>query len=107
MNFTSAEVTWEAIPEDYIHGVIQGYSVAYKDQESHEESNVTTENLSSPYSVVLHDLKNFATYCVRVLGYTRKGPGARSDCFIFSTDTNGKVQGLYVLMSHILGVQTL
>ena len=52
-------------------------------------ATVVDENV---YFVVLRDVIPFTWYCIRVLGFTRKGDGPESSCEFILTEEGGKVK---------------
>ena len=68
----SLDVSWDAIPEEQQQGKLLGYHVYYKIQSSAVEQNKTV--VSTQLALKLQDLE-FATYAVRVAGYTAVGVG--------------------------------
>jgi len=68
----SLDVSWDAIPEEKQQGKLLGYHVYYKIKGSAVEQSKTV--VSTQLALKLQDLE-FATYVVRVAGYTAVGVG--------------------------------
>lgn len=82
-------MTWEPIiPTYFVHGILRGYRLVYKqtDDVNGSYSNVTT--LSNDYE--LKELNKFTKYFIKVLAFTSKGDGVHSSPLNISTDEDGK-----------------
>ena len=79
-------VTWLPVPDGYVHGILRGYRVLFKEEGDKYYQNVTTVN----QSLELKGLRKFTNYSVRVLAFTSIGDGNVSDPFTVSTDQDGK-----------------
>lgn len=79
-------VTWFIVPDGYVHGILRGYRVLFKEEGDIYYQNVTTVN----QSLELEGLQKFTNYSVRVLAFTSIGDGNVSDPFTVSTDQDGK-----------------
>lgn len=79
-------VTWLIVPDGYVHGILRGYRVLFKEEGDIYYQNVTTVN----QSLELEGLQKFTNYSVRVLAFTSVGDGNVSDPFTVSTDQDGK-----------------
>lgn len=79
-------VTWLIVPDGYVHGILRGYRVLFKEEGDIYYQNVTTVN----QSLELEGLQKFTNYSVRVLAFTSIGDGNVSDPFTVSTDQDGK-----------------
>ena len=84
-------VTWNKIrPRTVVGGDILGYRVLYTTQEDATRwSRVISgeENTKAE----LKDLKIYTMYCVRVMGYNRRGDGIASLPVCAYTDKDGKI----------------
>ncbi|XP_031571660.1 uncharacterized protein LOC116305827 isoform X3 [Actinia tenebrosa] len=80
---TSITVTWDHIPEDMIHGILQGYTIFYRaiDETSFSEMNVGATDI---YARV-PDLRKYTFYLVSICGRTSKGCGVRSQTVMVRT----------------------
>lgn len=47
---------------------------------------------ANTYVTVLHKVVPFTWYCIRMLGFTRKGEGTESSCIFELTEQGGKIK---------------
>ena len=73
------------MPDGYVHGILRGYRVLFKEEGDIYYQNVTTVN----QSLELEGLQKFTNHSVRVLAFTSIGDGNVSDPFTVSTDQDG------------------
>ena len=85
---TSLKVTWVPVPQEYVHGVLLGYTVVYRvsDSDRSKLHYVSTSNTS----IELTRLNKFTVYSVRVMAFTVIGQGNASDWLLVSTDEDGE-----------------
>lgn len=87
----SLYINWTAIPPDFIHGNLLGYTISYQVINSEDSQiAITIDTGPSEMSKEIEELSIYTTYCVRVAGRTRIGAGNWSDCFNITTDDEGK-----------------
>ena len=87
---TSLFVRWNAIPKEFIHGILRGYKVFYG-KTSEPPSKYKTLTLKTDHlKISLTNLAKFTEYCVKLAGFTRIGDGNKSSCFNVTTDEDGK-----------------
>eukprot|EP00111_Clytia_hemisphaerica_P024641 TCONS_00072631-protein len=67
-------ITWKAIPQNAVNGVLKGYTVQYTDIERSEHYQTTVKGLQAS----LTNLKAFTRYQIRVSAYTKIGLGVAS-----------------------------
>jgi len=83
----SLYINWTAIPPDFIHGNLLGYTISYQVINSEDSQiAITIDTGPSEMSKEIEELSIYTTYCVRVAGRTRIGAGNCSDCFNITTD---------------------
>ena len=90
-------MTWGKVPEGYVHGILQGYSVFYSEMTADKKIsyvNVTTDPENRQLYVT--GLKKFTKYSVKVLAFTRKGDGAVSTDISVLTDEDGNYYSIVV-----------
>ncbi|RMX41265.1 hypothetical protein pdam_00012375, partial [Pocillopora damicornis] len=83
---TALNITWNPVPTGFVHGILRGYRVLYK--ETNKPSAPFTKITVPPRvrKIVLKDLKKFTNYSIMVLAFTIKGDGAQSPTIKVSTD---------------------
>ena len=74
------------MPDGYVHGILRGYRVLFKEEGDIHYQNATTVN----QSLELTGLEKFTNYSVRVIAFTSIGDGNVSAPFTVSTDQDGK-----------------
>ena len=93
---TSIFLSWNPIEEELQHGIILGYSIAYKKENatrrkrrslSFTDNVVLVENI---LAWTLEGLEKFTDYCIQIVGFNSKGDGNSSDIVCVSTDEDGK-----------------
>ena len=75
-------VSWEPVPEGFVHGILLGYRIFYTltsiaGEDVRRPTVNTTTNETTLYTT-LSDLLNYAVYDIRVTAFTVKGDGAIS-----------------------------
>lgn len=71
-----------------------GYSISYQIINNEDSQNTVTINTGpDELSRDITGLPKYTSYCFRVAGRTRIGPGNWSDCFNITTDDEGEVEG--------------
>jgi len=85
---TSISVRWEAIPTEFIHGILLGYKVFYGKTNEPPSQYKTLQ--PDQLEISLTNLEKFTAYCVKLAGFTRIGDGNKSSCFNVTTDEDGK-----------------
>lgn len=95
---------WKPIPDQKQNGIILGYSLTFRnrsaignlkqprDTETYQWQRFATVVDENVYFVVLRDVIPFTWYCIRMLGFTRKGDGPESSCEFILTEEGGKVK---------------
>ncbi|XP_052268400.1 protein sidekick-like [Dreissena polymorpha] len=76
---TSIEVTWGQVPELEQNGLIQGYMVEYRSIEANISPMQKEVLGNTTNSTIISSLRKFVKYQVRVLAFTRMGPGVLSE----------------------------
>ena len=78
----SINVSWEPVPEGFVHGILLGYRVLYKvlalAGEDIKGSTLNNTTDAATLNTTLEGLQNFAVYEIRVSAFTIKGDGAIS-----------------------------
>lgn len=91
----SIPVSWEPVPEGFVHGILLGYRILYRvlsiagDDVKRLTLNTTTTE--TPLNTTLTRLLNYAVYDIRVLAFTVKGDGAASQNIIAGMFTDYKI----------------
>ena len=81
-------MTWDEVPQEFLHGILQGYRVFYRTGDKNSSYiNVTTDPATRELHVT--GLEKFTEYSTKVLAFTRKGDGAVSDNISVLTDEDG------------------
>ena len=88
VNGTTIYVTWGVIPLRFRNGIIQSYSVAYKQKNSSEDWKVISVN-SQRFRIEIGSLHYNKLYDVRVAGKTSVGVGPYSIPISIRTDGYG------------------
>jgi len=75
------EVTWSPVPDGFVHGILLGYRVYFKNtpmtgENTGPNTNVITVGPYEQRTTVMLD--NFANYIVEIAAFTIKGEGVRS-----------------------------
>lgn len=85
---TSITVTWDHIPENRIHGVLQGYTIFYRatDESSFSEMNVGATDIYAQ----IPNLRKYTFYLVSICGRTSKGCGVKRQTIMVRTLDDGK-----------------
>ena len=78
LNVTSLRVSWRPPPSDAINGILKGFLINIRsNQSSAEDRNITTNERAT--SVTLYRLVNDASYTIRIAARTNAGVGAFFD----------------------------
>lgn len=78
----SIPVSWEPVPEGFVHGILLGYRIFYTVINIAGEDvrkltlNTTTNKIA--LNATVSDLLNYAVYEIKVTAFTMKGDGAIS-----------------------------
>lgn len=80
------QISWQAPPKNFCHGIIQGYKLLYEPTYSENDYNIQETKITSSLSTVLHGLKPFTNYSVQVSAFTRAGEGTLSDSVMCTTE---------------------
>lgn len=73
------------MPQEFLHGILVGYRLFFKAEQSLVYENVTAVN----QTLELTGLEKFTNYSVKVLAFTRIGDGNVSHSVTVSTDQDG------------------
>lgn len=89
---TALNITWNPVPTGFVHGILRGYRVLYK--ETNKPSAPFTKITVPPRvrNIEIKDLKKFTNYSIMVLAFTIKGDGAQSPTIKVSTDEDSEYQ---------------
>ena len=89
VNSTSFSVTWQPVPPDHVNGIVLGYKILLENMD--DAVLVSTETVHvNQTKTVLRESKAASRFCVRLLAFTSKGDGRRSDCIEGWTWSEGK-----------------
>lgn len=84
---TTVVVAWGEVPIGYVHGILQGYIIEYKQHNSSDPwKNVTVNNT---ITTELTGLQKYTMYMVRVMAFTRMGRGPAVNTTVL-TDEDGE-----------------
>jgi len=77
---TQIPITWQHIPQQYIHGRLRGYHIKYKlielaDNPIDDHGYRVTVVWPNATNVTLMSLESYATYEIEIAGFTSKGDG--------------------------------
>ena len=86
---TSIRVTWGEVPQGFLHGILLGYRVFYKETGDKNSSYVNMTTGPAERKLHVAGLEKFTEYSTKVLAFTRKGDGAVSDNLSVLTDEDG------------------
>jgi len=79
INSTSFSVTWQPVPLDHVNGIVIGYKILLENMDDATEVSVETAHVNQTMTV-LRESEAASRFCVRLLAFTSKGDGKRSDC---------------------------
>lgn len=86
---TSLKAVWDPVPECCRHGIILGYRLFLKDNNSaFSVRNETTT--AGQYEFEFSSLLKFYPYSFSILGFTIKGDGPSSEVVVALTEEDGK-----------------
>ena len=98
-------VRWKPIPDQKQNGIILGYRLTSRTMSAignlKEPRDTDTDqwqrfakvvDKKNVYFEVLRDVIPFTWYCIRMLGFTRKGGGPESSCEFILTEEGGKIK---------------
>ena len=78
----SIPVSWEPVPEGFVHGILLGYRIFYAviniAGEDVRKLTLNTTTTKTALRKTLSDLLNYAVYEIKVTAFTVKGDGAIS-----------------------------
>ena len=98
---TSSSITasWQLPPADDRNGIIRGFKLFYKKNDSSESQTVKTINNGSIWNKVVTGLHKYTEYEFQVLAYTSVGDGPKSSKKFERTKEDGKklITTLYVV----------
>lgn len=86
---TSINVTWQPIPNDHVNGILLGYRVLYKKENSPMDvfQNITVN--STYLDAEITSLEVYTEYELRITGFTIIGDGNVSESVFCFTDESG------------------
>ena len=79
INSTSFSVTWGQVPLDHMNGIVLGYTISLENMADATEVSAETVHVNQT-TVVLRESEPTLRFCVRLLAFTSKGDGKKSDC---------------------------
>ena len=90
LNSTSFSVAWQPVPPEHVHGIVLGYEILLETMGN--AILLTTEIVNvSQTEIVLRGPSEVSRFCVRVLAFTSKGDGKKSDCIEGLTWSEGEI----------------
>jgi len=81
-SYSSVMVTWAAIPESHINGILQSYVTMIDD--------IDEQFYGCDQTMKIEGLEKSKVYKIKVAGYTSKGLGNFSDDVIATTNIDGR-----------------
>ena len=86
---TSLNISWSAIPQAFVHGVLRAYVIEYWPlADQNDTANTTAEPWKTEKELI--ELKKFTNYSIRISGMTSKGLGNWSEIITLQTDEDSK-----------------
>ena len=89
INSTSFSVTWQQVPLEHMNGIVLGYKISLENMDDATEVSSETVHVNQTMTV-LRESEPTSRFCVRLLAFTSKGNGKRSDCVEGWTLSEGK-----------------
>lgn len=85
---TSLNISWSAVPQEFVHGVLRGYVIEYWPA---DKINATTNTTVGQWEteVQLTNLMKFTNYSIKFAAMTVKGVGNWSKIML-QTDEDGR-----------------
>ena len=90
---TTVQVKWSPIRQNFVHGILRGYHIHFKNVNPAGFGVVSPDIQSvraSNTSFLMQGLLKFTEYTIQVSGYTVKGDGPLSNAEIVRTEEDGK-----------------
>ena len=87
---TSIRVSWREVLHGFVHGILLGYRVLYKEASGSKNQSVVSIS-ANVKSKELQGLEKFTIYEISVLAFTRIGDGINSTALFVSTDEDSKL----------------
>ena len=75
----SIVVEWKPVPVGYENGIIKGYRLVYRVNDSENSVSMTDDSMYSENIAVLHGLESDTLYSIRVAAFTNAGSGNFSE----------------------------
>ena len=86
---TSLNISWSAVPPEFVHGVLRGYVIEYWPVDDvNDTANTTVEPWKT--EVEITNLKKFTNYTIKFAAMTAKGVGNWSEIIVMRTDEDSK-----------------
>ncbi|XP_022784712.1 protein sidekick-1-like isoform X2 [Stylophora pistillata] len=82
---TSVHVSWHEVPVGFVHGILLGYRVLYKEASALKNQSIVSTSANTK-TKELQGLQKFTVYEISVLAFTRIGDGINSTTLFVSTD---------------------
>ena len=86
---TSVHVSWHEVPVGFVHGILLGYRVLYKEASALKNQSIVSTSANTK-TKELQGLQKFTVYEISVLAFTRIGDGINSTTLFVSTDEDSK-----------------
>ena len=90
LSSTSIRVTWSAISQSDVNGVLVGYEISYWEAAIVTEYPRVRTVTHITYEYVMSNLQHFTVYSVQVRAYTMAGKGPKSAIVNVSSDEDGE-----------------
>lgn len=86
---------------EYVNGIVLGYKILLENMDDSEQVSAETVHINQTM-IVLRESKAASRFCVRLLAFTSKGDGKRSDCIEGWTWSKGTTLHTNLLVVKIL-----
>ena len=87
---TEVYVHWRPVPRGYIHGILRGYMVQYRQASDPDEVYRIKTVGPDTHVTKLTELLKYTTYGLRIVGFTSVGSGIASKEVFVTTDEDSK-----------------
>ncbi|CAH0767134.1 unnamed protein product [Bemisia tabaci] len=82
----SLQITWNALPEGFVHGVLRGYKVIWENVNENGDEIQTETKITTQTIIVIHGLGKFTNHSIQVGAFTQVGDGVFSSPLYCATE---------------------
>ncbi len=93
---TSILASWHLPPADSRNGIIKGFKLFYKRNDSVGTSNLVVISVGGNLTKVVSKLEMYTVYEFQVLAFTSVGDGPNSSVTVVRTKEDGKIKNLII-----------